>query len=261
MSQTPPSSPETSSATALAKLTVALQKAQSRFEPAIKAKRNNHFGSQYVDLAGVIDATKSALLAEGLTVVQTSTYEQGVMLLHSVLLHVDGAQMTSSYPILPAKPNDPQSLGSAMTYARRYSMMALLGIAPEDDDGHAGSDQLPPPRPAAVGAQPQRSTVKAPGPTASSQPPPAPRPPLTALVLTKKCAEIAKLLGGADAFAPYLNPVKEALRITAVADAPEDLLKTIENALSQIEAAVRAKKPAAQCMPAIIKSISSDGAN
>jgi hypothetical protein len=124
---------------AVPKLTAALIEAQRAFQPAIKESTNPHFRSKYVDLAGVWNACRDALHAHGLTVVQTvATLANGGSVLRSILLHTSGEQITSEYPLTPIK-NDPQGMGSAMTYARRYSLAALVGIAPEDDDGEAGS--------------------------------------------------------------------------------------------------------------------------
>jgi hypothetical protein len=126
--------------TLVPKLTEALIKAQGKFEKAVKDHKNDHFGSRYADLASVLNACRDALNEEGLAVVQTvERLPEGGCFLRSTLLHTSGEQISSEYPVCPVKP-DPQALGSAVTYARRYSLMALVGIAPEDDDdGNAAS--------------------------------------------------------------------------------------------------------------------------
>lgn len=127
------------SAAPLVPLIRALIAAQKEFDPAVRNAENSHFNNKYVDLAGVIEATQAALNKYGLVVIQTPEHDQVKgMVLRSTLLHESGASIISDYPLNPIK-NDPQGLGSAVTYARRYSMMALLGIAPEDDDGNAAS--------------------------------------------------------------------------------------------------------------------------
>lgn len=116
-------------------LAAALAKAQASFKPAIKDAANPFFKSKYVDLAGAIEACRDALSANGLAVVQATDAGEK-MTLHTTLLHSSGEWIGSSYPVNPQK-NDPQGIGSALTYARRYSLMALIGLAAEDDDGEA----------------------------------------------------------------------------------------------------------------------------
>jgi len=116
-------------------IAAALAKAQLAFKPAIKDALNPFFKSKYVDLAGAIDSVREALSANGLAIVQ-STEAGEKLVLHTTLLHSSGEWIGGTYPIVAVKP-DPQGIGSAVTYARRYSLMALLGIAAEDDDGES----------------------------------------------------------------------------------------------------------------------------
>ena len=117
----------------------ALIKAKASFKAAVKDASNPHFKSKYVSLDGVIDAIDGALLENGIFQTQpTAMPEGGKTVLHTRLLHVSGQWLGGEYPIHPIK-NDPQAEGSALTYARRYALMALAGIAPEDDDGNAAS--------------------------------------------------------------------------------------------------------------------------
>ena len=120
---------------AIGAIAAALAKAQASFKPAIKDASNPFFKSKYVDLAGAIDACRDALSSNGLAIVQ-STDAGEKMTLHTTLIHSSGEWISSTYPINPQK-SDPQGIGSAVTYARRYSMMALVGLAAEDDDGEA----------------------------------------------------------------------------------------------------------------------------
>jgi len=134
-------------------LVAALIEAQGEMESPKKTAMNPHFRSRYADLAGVLDACMGALRAHGLTVIQTVDTDERGDYLASELVHVGGESRTSRYPLRPVKA-DPQGLGSALTYARRYSVMALVGIAPEDDDGHAATnrERVPdPPAPAPGG--------------------------------------------------------------------------------------------------------------
>lgn len=123
----------------ITELTKALVKAAGKFKPAVKDSENPHFRSKFVSLAGVNDAVDTALLAEGLFLSQQTDVIDGVNVIVSTLLHSSGEWLRGVYKLTPAKQNDPQAEGSAMTYGRRYAKMALLGIAPEDDEGNAAS--------------------------------------------------------------------------------------------------------------------------
>lgn len=115
----------------------ALIKAQSAFAPAVKAKVNPHFKSKYVPLDAVVDAIAQPLRDNGIAIVQhTDLMDDGRTVLVTRLIHESGEWIGGRYPVHPVK-NDPQGEGSALTYARRYALMALAGIAPEDDDGNA----------------------------------------------------------------------------------------------------------------------------
>jgi ERF superfamily len=120
------------------KLLPALLAARAAFAPVLKTARNPHFNSRYADLASVLDACEPALAAQGLGVVQIPYWRDGAMLLVTTLAHTSGERLSGEYPILTdyAKP---QQIGAALTYARRYSYLAIVGVAPEDDDGEAAS--------------------------------------------------------------------------------------------------------------------------
>ena len=122
-------------------LTVALLKAQKSF-PAIEADASNpFFGSGYSSLAGIIRLTTQVLSANGLAVSQTfDTDDKGRDLLVTHLRHTSGEAIISHLPLRTTK-DDMQALGSAISYARRYSLMAILNIATshDDDDGNAAS--------------------------------------------------------------------------------------------------------------------------
>jgi hypothetical protein len=117
-------------------LAAALSKAQTSFTPAVKDAANPFYKSKYLTLAGALDAVRSALGANGLALVQAVDATGDKLTLNTTLLHSSGEWIGSTYPINPVK-NDPQGIGSAVSYGRRYSLMALLGIAAEDDDGEA----------------------------------------------------------------------------------------------------------------------------
>lgn len=117
----------------------ALVKAQQEFGPALKTSSNPHFKSKYADLAACIEAVIDALNANGIAMIQQTHEDTTGVTVETVFLHESGEQITSGKLHVPASKQDPQGYGSALTYARRYSLMAACGIAPEDDDGNAAS--------------------------------------------------------------------------------------------------------------------------
>lgn len=118
----------------------ALAKAQGEIVNAAKSVDNTFFKSKYADLAACIDASRSALSKNGLSVVQYTDYDAADQWMVTQLMHASGQWMKSYYPIRPIK-NDPQGMGSAITYARRYAYCAIVGVAAEgeDDDGNEAS--------------------------------------------------------------------------------------------------------------------------
>jgi hypothetical protein len=141
----------------------ALIAAQKKFKPAVRNQENEFYGSSYVDLEGAWDCVRDALHEHGFTVIQTVNVDKefGPMLV-TELVHRDGGHRLSLYPLAPAKPNDPQALGGATTYARRYALMAMLMLCPEDDDGNAASAKAAAP---ATGykAKPKQKEMTIPG--------------------------------------------------------------------------------------------------
>lgn len=116
----------------------ALAKAQSNIRSAAKDSINPHFKTRYADLASVWEACREQLSSNGIAVVQApATGERGLVLL-TTLMHSSGQWIDGEYPVKPIK-DDPQALGSALTYARRYSLSSMVGVAPDDDDGNDGS--------------------------------------------------------------------------------------------------------------------------
>lgn len=122
-----------------AKLAAALVKAQKAFGPALKDKTNPAFRSKYADLGACIDAVIDALNTNGIALLQRTHPDDTGVTVETVLLHDSGESWSSGTLHVPAVKSDPQGYGSALTYARRYSLMACCGIAPEDDDGNAAS--------------------------------------------------------------------------------------------------------------------------
>lgn len=119
-------------------LVKALSVAQGQIGNAVKDAANPFFKSKYADLASVREAIREPMAANGLAVVQLPTVTERGTYLCTTLAHSSGQWMRSFYPIKPVK-DDPQGMGSAITYARRYALSAITGVAPEDDDGNAAS--------------------------------------------------------------------------------------------------------------------------
>lgn len=127
-------------------LAEALIGAQSEMPAVTPDGSNPHFNSKFVTLGKLIANVRPVLNRHGVAVVQMpGADEQGKPVLTTHLLHASGESMAATMPLLLAK-NDPQALGSALTYAKRYALSAALGISDqEDDDGHAGSQAAPKP--------------------------------------------------------------------------------------------------------------------
>lgn len=121
----------------------AFVKAQKGFSPALKTSTNPHFKSKYADLAACVEAVLDSLNANGLGLIQRTHQDETGVTVETVFVHESGESMTGGTLHVPAQKQDPQGYGSALSYARRYSLMAACGIAPEDDDGNAASRQQP----------------------------------------------------------------------------------------------------------------------
>jgi hypothetical protein len=120
-------------------LACALAKAQGEFAGAAKDSTNPHFKSKYADLESVVAAIKPHLKSHGLSFIQTSNADAGSAAIETTILHSSGEWISCGIVSVPVSKADAQGYGSAMTYARRYSLSAAFGIAPEDDDGNAAS--------------------------------------------------------------------------------------------------------------------------
>lgn len=132
---TPTQSPE------VKEIAAALMKAQANLKPAHKDSTNPHFRSKYADLSAIWDAAKTVLAPNGLSVTQTFSNGTGgeTVTIVTTLLHTSGQWISSALTLKPSKA-DPQGVGSAITYGRRYGLSAILGIvADDDDDGNAAS--------------------------------------------------------------------------------------------------------------------------
>ncbi len=120
----------------IAALAAALSKAQADITGALKDSSNPFFKSKYADLASCWDACRKQLSANGLAVIQTTDIIADNLVLITTLAHSSGEWVKSITPIL-MKDHSPQAQGSGITYARRYALAAIVGLAQIDDDAEA----------------------------------------------------------------------------------------------------------------------------
>ena len=139
----------------------ALAMAQAQMGKALKSANNPHFRSKYADLASVMDACLPALNANGIAVVQPTVDDESGRYVETILLHGEtGTELKCRVPLIVQK-NDMQGYGSAVTYARRYGLMSMAGIAPEDDDGNAAAKAAPKSEPKQKPAGPPQEALDA----------------------------------------------------------------------------------------------------
>ena len=125
----------------------AMVKAQKDYGAVLKTKVNPGFkGSKYADLAATIEAVSDSLNANGIAVAQVCHESSDGVVVETKFLHDSGEEWSGGKLFIPSSAKTAQGFGSALTYARRYSLLAACGIAPEDDDGNAASELPPPPR-------------------------------------------------------------------------------------------------------------------
>ena len=119
-------------------LAAALAKAQGMMKNAVMNRINPHFKSQYADLASVLNAVRKPLAENALAVVQTMEIREGGMVLNTMLMHASGQWILTEYPLPSAARL--QEMGSAQTYARRYSLAALVCNSADEDDDANGAE-------------------------------------------------------------------------------------------------------------------------
>jgi len=137
----------------IGKITEALAKAQGVIEGAKLDSANPFYKSKYSDLTSVWAACRKPLSENGLAIFQTCCSDSpDTVVVETMISHISGEWVKGKVTMKPLK-NDPQSIGSCITYGRRYSLAAIVGIAPEDDDGNVASGRddkhtkpLPPPK-------------------------------------------------------------------------------------------------------------------
>jgi hypothetical protein len=117
-------------------LAAALAKAQSEVGTVHKDSANPFFKSNYASLAAVWEATRPILSKHGLSVVQLPSHDEAGYYVETMLMHGSGQWIKSRTYMKPAK-DDPQGIGSLISYARRYALQAVTMVCPDDDDGEA----------------------------------------------------------------------------------------------------------------------------
>ena len=121
-------------------LATALAMAQMNIKGAIKDSANPFFKSKYADLSSVVEAIRPAFGQCGLSYIQRiEPSDRDEVRVETILMHASGEWLSCGVLNLPVSKADAQGYGSALTYARRYSLAAACGVAPEDDDGNAAS--------------------------------------------------------------------------------------------------------------------------
>lgn len=129
--------------------------AQRSMEAVKKASSNEHFKTRYADLSALVEAVVPALNEAGIGEMQFPAFDGEWVHITTMLIHESGSSVSMVLSLRPSK-SDPQGVGSAITYGRRYSLLSITGTAPEDDDGNAASgprqEPLPPKASVAVTA-------------------------------------------------------------------------------------------------------------
>ena len=138
----------------IAELAKALAVAQGLIEGAIKDSSNPFFRSAYADLASVWDAIRGPLSANGLSIIQMPSAEGSKVTVTTILCHSSGQWMSSELTMTAKRQlkdgggweelDTPQAIGSTITYARRYALQSVAGVAPEDDDGERAQGRQTP---------------------------------------------------------------------------------------------------------------------
>lgn len=161
----------------ISEFATAFSKAQGQMVNASKSADNSFFNKAYADLAAIVDAIKKPLADNGLCYVQTTDISrEGEVIVETTLLHNSGEWISSLLAMRPVK-TDPQGIGSCLTYARRYALQTIMGLAAEDDDGNAASGTgTKVTQPQSTNKPPATEQKPAQRPARPSEP--APKPPL-----------------------------------------------------------------------------------
>lgn len=125
----------------IGKIASALVKAQSQMGNAVKDSKNPFFKSTFADLNSIREATLPALNANGISVLQPTTVIDEKSYVETTLIHESGEFLSSLFEVVVAKQNDPQAFGSAVSYARRYSLQSFLNVGSVDDDAEGATNR------------------------------------------------------------------------------------------------------------------------
>ena len=143
----------------IGELAKGLALAQGKIKGAVKDSENPFFKSKYADLASVWDACREALSQNGIAIIQTPRSDiaesHTIISVGTLLIHSSGEWVSEELSAVPVK-EDPQGIGSCITYLRRYALSAFTGVAPEDDDGNAASQSATPTQQARRGREGQK---------------------------------------------------------------------------------------------------------
>lgn len=138
----------------------AMAKAFAEIGGAAKDKENPHFKSKYADITSVIDAVKPVLAKHGLYFIQRTRPSEDGVIVETQVRHSSGEFIELGELYVPANKRDAQGFGSALTYARRYSLMTAFGVPAEDDDGNAAVKSAPRDEPFPQGPAKNKTTLK-----------------------------------------------------------------------------------------------------
>jgi len=121
-------------------IAIAMCEVQSTMEAASKSSENPFFNSKYADLSEVLRCIKGVLPSKNMSFMQMPSFENGVVSVETIVMHSTG-EWISSVSSSPISKSNPQGVGDAITYLRRYSLAAIFGLAQQDDDGNSNSEQ------------------------------------------------------------------------------------------------------------------------
>jgi len=196
----------------ITELAKALVKAQAQLPAAEKGAVNPAFKSRYANLADCWEACRKPLIENGLSVSQLpAPGDDGRLHLTTLLLHISGEWICSEC-VLPLAKNDPQGYGSAMTYARRYGLAAIIGLVQDDDDGNAAS------HPAATAPRSQQQAQQQAG---ASKPTQSPQGTLTWQGVLKAAESVPGLTEPNPDKPQYQKPSAELFHLCAKANVPK----------------------------------------
>jgi len=123
----------------ISKIAIAVSKMQGQLTEAKKSGKNSHFKNGYAMLEDCWAVCRKPLSDNELALIQAPSFVDGRMVLVTQLIHSSGEWFQSCLSLKPERGDNPQAIGSAITYAKRYSLMSMLGLSDSDDDGNAAS--------------------------------------------------------------------------------------------------------------------------